>query len=241
MSTIELSAKNVSVRINGKLILENINLFFEGPALYFIMGANGSGKSTLLKTLAGLINFSGEIAVNKEPISSYSRKSIAKLIGYVWQNPLYGFFEETVYREITFILKNLKLPLETADKYIDFFGIKGLIDRSPFTLSGGEAKRVSISSVIVAEQPIWLMDEPEAEMDYDGLMKLKSLIEREYKRRLIIVATHNTLLAYKLRKTIKSIIFIKDGKIVEQAAPEALSDGEFLRAIGLVPIDWWFS
>jgi len=239
--SITLEAKGVNVKLNGKLILKDITVNFTGPSLFFILGANGSGKSTLLRTLAGLIPFEGEILINGRNISDYSRKELARTVGYVWQNPLYGFFEESVEREIKFILKNLDLPLENFHDIVQFFRIQHLLHRSPFTLSGGEAKRVSISSVIVADQPIILFDEPEAEMDLHGISSIVEYIRRNVDQKLIIVATHNPLLAYKLGEIIDRIFLIKDGRIIRAISPEDIKNSELLRSIGVVPVEWWFT
>jgi len=236
---LSIKAKDISVRINGREILRKISLEFSGPGLFFIIGENGSGKSTLLRVLAGLIPYEGDVIINDRPQRDYSRKELAKTVGYVWQNPLYGFFEESVEREIAFILKNLGLPLSRMDRIIEFFGLKDLLDRSPFTLSGGEAKRVSISSIIVADQPIILFDEPEAEMDLEGLNALMKYVREHAEEKLIIIATHNPLVAYKLRENVRGIYYLKDGEIVHTGGIESLSNAEFLVRIGVVPLSWW--
>jgi len=237
---IKIEARNLNVSLNGHHILKDINLQFSGPDLFFILGANGSGKSTLLRALAGLIPFSGRIRINEKDIRSFNRKELAKTIGYVWQNPLYGFFEENVQREIIFILKNLNLPYDNANDIIKFFSIEHLLNRSPFTLSGGEAKRVSISSVIVADQPIILFDEPESEMDLAGLERILEYIVLNTRRKLIIVATHNPLIAYKLRAHISKIIYIKNGEVSSIENAESLEDNDFLASLGIVPVNWWY-
>ncbi len=237
---LNIIARNIHIRINGREIIRNISIFFRGPGIFFIIGKNGSGKSTLLRALAGLIPFEGEIKINGKPIGEYSRKQLARIIGYVWQNPLYGFFEENVKREICFILKNLRLPLENMDRIVDMFKIKNLLERSPFFLSGGEAKRVSISSVIVADQPIILFDEPESEMDMAGLVSILNYIRENSSEKLMIIATHNPLLAVKLKDVLKEIYYIKDGQIVRKGGSETLNDYEFLASISVVPPSWWF-
>lgn len=237
---IKIEARNLNVSLNGHHILKDINLQFSGPNLFFILGANGSGKSTLLRALAGLIPFSGRILINGKDMGSFNRKDLTKTIGYVWQNPLYGFFEENVQREIIFILKNLNLPYDNADDIIKFFSIEHLLNRSPFTLSGGEAKRVSISSVIVADQPIILFDEPESEMDLAGLERILEYIVLNTRRKLIIVATHNPLIAYKLRAHISKIIYIKNGEVSSIENAESLEDNDFLASLGIVPVNWWY-
>jgi len=238
---ISLETRNLTVKLNGNIILRNINLKFVGPGLYFVLGRNGSGKSTLLRALARLIPFEGEIILNGVDITKYRRRELSRIIGYVWQNPFYGFFESTVEREIKFILKNIGSEENNTrfKELIEYFEVGDFLRRSPFTLSGGEAKRVCICSVLVADQQIYLLDEPEGELDYRGLEKLVNFIESESKRKLVIVATHNTLLAHKMRRTINKIFIVHNGIVVGEFGPEVLVNKEFLAEVGIVPVYWW--
>ncbi len=231
--------ENVSVCIGNKCIIRDVSLSIDGPGLYFLLGRNGSGKSTLLKTIAGLMPYTGRILINGRELREYKRRSLVRLLGFVWQNPFYGFFESSVEREIRFILKNIGDCDDRFWELVEYFGLRGFLKRSPFTLSGGEAKRVELCSVLIANQQIYLMDEPEGELDLDGLSKLAQFIERESKSRLVVVATHNTLFAYRLRRHIRKCIFIDHGKIVGVYDPEILENGDFLARIGVVPIYWW--
>jgi len=235
-----INIRNLNVKLNDREILRDINLSFQYPSLYFILGQNGSGKSTLLRAIANLIPFEGEITINGKDIRSYKRKDLSRLVGYVWQNPLYGFFEETVEREIKFIIRNLDLREDVFEQIVNFFNINHLLHRSPFTLSGGEAKRVSISSVIVADQPILLLDEPESEMDLDGLRKIISYLRINASKKLLIVATHNPLIAYKLRDIVKEIYLLKSGRIFSKINVSQLEDSDLLELVGIVPINWWY-
>lgn len=239
---VSLEARNLSVVLNGRRVLRNISVEFQGPGLFFVLGQNGSGKSTLLRALAGLLPFEGEILVNGVDVRKYSRKDLSRIIGYVWQNPFYGFFESTVEREIRFILKNLGMDQNSRfEEIVRYFDVEKFLKRSPFTLSGGEAKRVCMCSVLVADQQIYLLDEPEGELDYWGLEKLIKFVESESMRKLIIIATYNTLLPYKVRNIVKRVYIIHDGEIIGGVKPEKLLDDDFVAKVGIVPVQWWLS
>jgi len=235
----DVVVEDLYVVVNGREIISHINFSVSGPGLYFILGRNGSGKSTLLKALAGLIKFRGRVLINGRDVREYRRRDLARVVGFVWQNPMYGFFESSVEREIRFILKNLGMDNINFDRVVRYFGVEHLLKRSPFTLSGGEAKRVEMCSVIVADQEIYLLDEPEGELDYDGLERLIRFLHEESKRKLIIVATHNTLFAYKMRDIVRKYILISDGKLVGIYDKSILNDDDFLRRMGIVPLNWW--
>jgi len=185
---ISLKIKRLSVKLGGQTILRNIDLEL-GEGIYLLTGRNGSGKTTLMKTIAGLIrNYEGEIYVNNKNLRDLSRKEIASLIGYVWQNPYHGFIEARVIDEIMLIKRILRL--EKYDKEL----IEALVDpllfeRDPFTLSGGEAKRVSIASILIADQPIWLLDEPFDYLDLYSTQKLSQIISSKRNRKIIIIST----------------------------------------------------
>ncbi|MHA1675998.1 MAG: energy-coupling factor ABC transporter ATP-binding protein [Candidatus Njordarchaeales archaeon] len=236
---LRIDIQELSVSYNGQNILKNINLRIEGPGIYFIIGPNGSGKSTLLRALANLIPFEGKIKICNKDVREFRRKELAQVLGYVWQNPLYGFFEETVEREIQFILKNIKKPLDKVRTISQEFNIEHLLSRSPFYLSGGEAKRVSIASVVVADQNILLLDEPESAMDLDGLKNILNFIHQKADEKLIIIATHNILIAKKLSKKIRKIVFIKDGKIFSVGDASLLDNNQLLEEIGVPSLNWW--
>ena len=234
-----LEVENLSVEIGGKKILHNINFSISSYGLYFILGPNGSGKSTLLQAIAKLIPFYGKIKIFGKDIRKMKRKEIVEKIGYVWQNPFHGFFEYTVRREIEFILKNLKIENgKRIKKVAEIFGIENLLERSPFTLSGGEAKRVSLASVLIANQPILLLDEPESEMDIEGIQALIEYIISNIERKLIIVATHNTFLTIKLRKRINKIFLLKNGMLVGEFSTDVLEDSPLLEDVGIVSLRW---
>ena len=184
-----ITAENLAIGYQDKLLLQNISFTLK-PGLHVLLGANGSGKTTLLKTIAGLIKpIKGKILVDGLEPHRLRRKEAARLIAYTWQNPYYGFIEARVEDEIKFILRTT--GVEGDWSIVEKLVPEELMDRDPFTLSGGEAKRVSLASVLVADQPVWLLDEPFNELDSDGIEKLFEIIRDARSRgKTIVVATH---------------------------------------------------
>ncbi|MCY0868728.1 MAG: ABC transporter ATP-binding protein [Desulfurococcus sp.] len=170
-------------------LLENVEFTLDS-GLYALIGANGSGKTTLLKTLAGILKpLKGSVNVDGVNIHRAPRREAARLVGYAWQNPFYGFVEASVEREIHLIAKltGVRLKEEILYRLVEL----ELMGRSPFTLSGGEARRVALASVLAADQPVWLLDEPFADLDYSGYRILASLVEYGVKAgKIIVVSTH---------------------------------------------------
>lgn len=188
---VKVVLERLSVFFGEKRVLRDISLELR-EGIYLLIGRNGSGKTTLMKTIAKLIDdYDGEIYVNDRNIREYSRREIATLVGYVWQNPYYGFIEPRVIDEVTLILKILK-PKNYYGELIKELINPDLFNRDPFTLSGGEAKRVSLASVLIIDQPIWLLDEPFDYLDLEAIYKLIGIIHKRKREKLVMISTTNT-------------------------------------------------
>ncbi len=234
LSIPNIEVKEVTVILGGVKVLDNINLSLN-RGLHVLLGRNGSGKTTLLRVIDGLIKPSrGMVKINGKNVFSYSRKELARLVGYVWQNPYYGFFEENVKREIEFIVKNLRI--RGRDEVIEILGLRGLLNKSPFVLSGGEARLVSIASVVIADQPIILIDEPFMSLDIEGVNRVMSLLKmfrREGK--LILITTHNILLTEIIKPDTLTLI---DRGIIVFHGPLGEVDDDLLESAGVISRRW---
>lgn len=226
-----IKTKDLSVSLGGRHVLKKINLEID-KGVYLLIGRNGSGKTTLLKTLAGLIReYEGSIEVMGREIREMKRREISSLIGYVWQNPYYGFIEPSVREEIMLIIKILR------KKYYDEKILRTLVSeeifsRDPLTLSGGEAKRVSLASVLIADQLIWLLDEPFDFLDLWGIKDLLKIIFMKRYEKTMIVSSVNTYLINLLNPD--KVILLSDGEIKFFGEPESL-DEDLLETNGVPP------
>ncbi|MEM2220528.1 MAG: ABC transporter ATP-binding protein [Ignisphaera sp.] len=164
-----IEVRNLTVRYGERSVLNGVDAEFDS-GVHVVLGRNGAGKTTLLRAIAGLVEFTGDIRVDGRSIKGLNRRELAKLIAYCWQNPFYGFIEVSVKDEVEVILRTLGV---SGNRYIvDILVPKHITDRDPTTLSGGEARRVSLASILVADQPIWLLDEPFTNLDRDGIEAL---------------------------------------------------------------------
>ncbi|MEM1916823.1 MAG: ABC transporter ATP-binding protein, partial [Ignisphaera sp.] len=180
-----IEVRNIVVEFSGKTILKNISLDIS-KGLHLLLGRNGSGKTTLLKTISALVKpTQGFVKVYGKDIHKLSRKEIAKLVGYVWQNPYAGFVEASVEDEIRFSSRVLGVDLNMD--IVEMLVPRHIIDRDPFTLSGGEAKRVSIASVLAIDQPVWLLDEPFDYLDSEGVEAVVNVVKYGLERGKTIV------------------------------------------------------
>ena len=227
-----------------KRALNNINLSVEEGTFLGIIGATGSGKSTLIQHLNGLIKQQDKKATTIiiHGMNAKDKKTLKQLrfnVGMVFQYPEYQLFEDTVYKDIAFGPKNMKLEKDDIDRRVrramevvglDFDTFQS---RSPFDLSGGEKRRVAIAGVIAMEPKILVLDEPVAGLDPVGreeILTLVKLLQKEVSPTIILVS-HNmddiALLADR-------IIALKDGEIVADGPPkEIFTNREHIKEIGL--------
>ncbi|MEM2527907.1 MAG: ABC transporter ATP-binding protein [Ignisphaera sp.] len=226
-----IEVRNLTVRYGERSVLNGVDAEFDS-GVHVVLGRNGAGKTTLLRAIAGLVEFTGDIRVDGRSIKGLNRRELAKLIAYCWQNPFYGFIEVSVKDEVEVILRTLGV---SGNRYIvDILVPKHITDRDPTTLSGGEARRVSLASILVADQPIWLLDEPFTNLDRDGIEALLKVVEYGRGRgKTIVISLHEVFYAYLLNPD--TYIVIDDGKIVRSGGWNDISD-DILISTGLLTV-----
>ena len=181
--------------------LDSVSFCVERGEFIGIIGHTGSGKSTLIQHLNGLLKPSaGQILLDGQDI--WSDKLLTRQarfrVGLVFQYPEYQLFEETVYKDIAFGPKNMKLPQQEIDRRVreaaGFVGIsEEQLNMSPFDLSGGQKRRVAIAGVIAMEPEILILDEPTAGLDPAGREEILSNIEayRRSRNATIMMVSHS--------------------------------------------------
>lgn len=181
--------------------IRDVCLKIEKGELVGIIGHTGSGKSTLIQHFNGLLKgSSGTVYLEGKDIWENKKeiKNVRFKVGICFQYPEYQLFEETVYKDIAFGPKNMKLSNEEIDRriksVIKFVGLdESYLDKSPFDLSGGEKRRVAIAGVMAMEPEVLILDEPCAGLDPKGRDTVLSMI-REYQEKTgstLLVVSHS--------------------------------------------------
>ena len=194
--------------------ITDINLTISDKGEFItLIGETGSGKSTLAQHMNALIRpTEGEVSIYGIKVTSQKKKRdrsvklnpLRQKVGLVFQFPEYQLFEETVLKDIMFGPKNfgVKEPeaIERAKRVIKLVGLsEEYLERSPFNLSGGEKKRVSIAGILAMEPDILVLDEPTSGLDpkgRDSLLELFQNIHNELNNTVIII-THDMNTVYK--------------------------------------------
>ncbi|MCH5296303.1 MAG: energy-coupling factor transporter ATPase [Ruminococcus sp.] len=224
-----------------KKAVDNVNLSIEKGEFIGIIGHTGSGKSTLVQMLNGLIKpTSGQVLLDGTDIWE-KPKEIRKIrfrVGMVFQYPEYQLFDETVYKDISFGPKNMGKSDEEIDKAVrmaaEFAGLKnGLLDKSPFDLSGGEKRRAAIAGVIAMDPEVLILDEPTAGLDPMGRELLLSQITQYHRERkkTVLLVSHSM---EDIARVADRIIVMNNSKLeMFDTTKEVFSHGKELEQIGL--------
>ncbi|NLX62959.1 MAG: ABC transporter ATP-binding protein [Tissierellia bacterium] len=169
----------------GKRIFENISIKIEKDETTALLGPNGSGKTTLGKLMVGVLRPSkGQVYIFNKDSSKMAISEIGSKIGYLFQNPEKQFFTNSVYEELSFVLRTKKYHedyiKEKVDKILNTFQLQGLERQAPFLLSQGEKKRLALAAILINKPDYLILDEPTLGLDgrrkeilLDTLSKLK--------------------------------------------------------------------
>ena len=207
-----------------------------------IIGHTGSGKSTFVQHLNGLLKpSSGQVLFDGSDIfaSKEATRQVRFRVGLLFQYPEYQLFEETVYRDIAFGPRNMKLKDDEVDERVreaaGFVGLsEDLLEKSPFDLSGGQKRRVAIAGVIAMRPDVLILDEPTAGLDPSGREELMENIRRYHDggKRTVIYITHSMEDA---ARTAGRIVVFDHGHIAMDGAPaEVFRRGFELVQMGII-------
>ncbi|ALV62848.1 ATPase component of general energizing module of ECF transporter [Thermococcus sp. 2319x1] len=199
-----------------KEALRGVSLTF-GNEIVALVGPNGSGKTTLAKHLNGLLKpTKGEVVVDGMNTRKHSVAELARVVGYVFQNPEHMFFEENVFREVAFGPKNLGLSEEEVKERVKWalreVNLEGYEDRSPYSLSGGEKQRLAIACILAMKPKYLILDEPTTGLDEKNAESIKKIIRKLYREgHGIVLITHEMDLVLELAER---VVLLYQGKKV---------------------------
>lgn len=224
---------------NGIHAIQGISLKIYKGEFLAIIGQNGSGKTTLVKHFNGLLKpTKGKVIVGgvntlKSTVGMLSRK-----VGYVFQNPDHQIFATSVYEEIAYGPKNMKLSKEEIDKRVkealNFVGLEGYEEKNPFLLNKGERQRIAFASIFAMRPQVFIVDEPTTGQDYQGSENMMKMLKKlNEKGCTIIIITHDMRIVAEYAQR---IIVLSNGKILADGPTRAIfSQPELLKKSFLAP------
>ncbi len=225
-----------------KVALEGVNLSVEQGDYVGIIGHTGSGKSTLISHLNAILRpTEGQVLIDGVDLwncAKAERIAARFKVGLVFQYPEYQLFEETVYKDIAFGPKNMKLSEAEIDRRVReslrFVGMKeDCLNKSPFDLSGGQKRRIAIAGVMALEPKVLVLDEPAAGLDPKGRDEILARI-REYHQQTgstILLVSHSM---EDIAQNAKTAVVMDHGKLVmHTSVRDVFARGNELSAMGL--------
>jgi energy-coupling factor transporter ATPase len=229
--------------------LNRINLEIKKGDFVGLVGPTGSGKTTLVQHLNALmIPMSGKVILENIDLSAASRekdkavdlKKVRQKVGLVFQFPELQLFEDTVYDDIAFGPKNLGMSEEIIDQNVRNsmrkmgLGFDGFASRSPFSLSGGEQRKVAIAGILALDPEVLILDEPTCGLDSKSSEEMKKLLRDLNSAGVtVILVSHNMDLIAELAE---KIILLDQGKVISFCSKEDFfKDAERIKSIGLDP------
>ena len=217
---------------DGTPALQGVSLKVAKGERVALIGANGAGKSTLLLHLNGILQ-SSAVAVGGLPASGANLARIRQSAGLAFQNPDDQLFCPTVFEDVAFGPRNLRLAAAEVEarvrESLGAVGLAGCEKRSAFHLSIGQKRRAALATVLALRPEILMLDEPSSHLDPRGRRELGGLLKRIGGTQLI--ATHDLELAVEL---CTRAIVLEKGRVLTEGEPaKLLRDSAFLQAHGL--------
>ncbi|HEX2869216.1 MAG TPA: ATP-binding cassette domain-containing protein [Ignavibacteriales bacterium] len=232
-----IELKNISVKINGKVLLDDVSLKVDRAATHVILGPSGAGKSTILKVILGLLPVGhGQIIIDGEDISSLPEKEAIEArrqMGMVFQgNALFDSL--TVRDNAAYFLQDSgkftrKQINEKVERVLAFVNLDGTEDLYPGQLSGGMKKRLAVARALLTRPGIILYDEPTTGLDPINSKAVLNLIQKlKSSGTTSVVVTHIINDAIMLGDT---LTIIENGKIIETGTIKRIlqSENKFVR------------
>ena len=234
-----LSTHDLTIGRNGTAVATGINIAFKQGQITAIVGANGAGKSTLSLTLAGLLEpVDGDVEASRSLAEgargthpgSWKSTELASRISYVFQNPEHQFAKGSVLEEV------MLGPLRTgADErkarehalgLLERFNLLRYANANPYTLSGGEKRRLTVASALAAAPRVLILDEPTFGQDRSTWMQMVELIQGLRSDGVsIIVVTHDRELVTALGARVVELL-PENAALEWDIAHDAAHDGE---------------
>ena len=217
---------NVNKHYGALHVLQDIDLEIRQGEVVVLIGPSGSGKSTLGRTINRLETIdSGTITLSGRPLPAEGRE-LAKLraeVGMVFQS-FNLFAHKTVLENVVLAQVKVRKVLrshaeKTARELLDRVGVGAQADKYPAQLSGGQQQRVAIARALAMKPKVMLFDEPTSALDPEMVNEVLEVMRQLAADGMtMVVVTHEMGFA---RSAANRVLFMADGKIVEQDTPDA--------------------
>lgn len=234
-SIVEL--REVAFGYTSELLFSGFSLAVQASEFFGVIGPNGSGKTTLLRLIARLLPARhGKIRVEGRSVDSYSRRDLARLVGFMPQESHFAFnftVEEVVLTGRNPFLGRFQQPggsdQQKARAALEFTDTWSLRSKGINEISGGERQRVVLARTLAQEPQVLLLDEPTSHLDIAHQLQILSILRRLNQQGITIV-----LLAHDLNLAslaCSRILLLDRGKSVACDAPDRVLRPELIEQV----------
>ncbi len=237
-----LELDSVAVRYGDRPALEPTTLSLAGARHFGLIGPNGAGKSSLLKAVAGVLEYTGNVAWSGQAVADMTPDVRARMIAYLSQSPAAHWPMRV--RELVALgrlpHRRFAAPLSDDDEAAITSALHTtdtveLQDRRMNELSGGEFARVQLARALCVQAPVLLVDEPTTLLDPYHQLQIMAVLRRyAEKGALVISVLHDLTLAARF---CDRVLLMNDARIVSEGAPREVMTADTLRRVyGIAPL-----
>lgn len=230
----DITTKNVSIRLAGKLIVDNASIHVDMGKVVGLFGPNGSGKSTLLKSIYRTLKpESGEIMLDGRSLKNMSRQESSRLLAVVTQFTTLNF--DFSVNEMVLMGRSPHKSLLSKDTPEDFaivreslarVGMTEFAERKFSTLSGGEKQRVLLARALAQQTEMLVLDEPTNHLDIKYQLQTMEIIRGLNKG--VLLALHDLNLAFTY---CDFVYLMKSGRVIAGGTPDEVITEPVIREV----------
>lgn len=235
-TNIKLYSKELVKSYRNRVVVDNVSIHVYQGEIVGLLGPNGAGKTTTFYMFTGIIKpKSGNVYLNDINITTKPMYQRARMgIGYLSQEPSV-FRNLTVRQNLEAVLEFLSVPKkeirERADKLIEEFGLKRVVNNKGYSLSGGERRRTEIARALITDPKFILLDEPFAGVDPIAVEDIQQIVADLKTRNIgIFITDHNV---HETLAITDRAYLMFEGRILREGTTEELADDEEVKNLYL--------
>jgi energy-coupling factor transporter ATP-binding protein EcfA2 len=238
MAIVELNQVSYKYPLTEMPALRDVDLQVEEGEFVAVIGPNGAGKSTLCYTIAGFVphffkgELTGHVNVDGDDLQESTLNDWVLKVGLAFQNPFNQISgaKYTVFEELAFGLENIGIPREEMKTRVQdamqLTGIRDLADRSPYSLSGGQQQRVALTSILVMQPRVLVLDEPTSQMDPIGTREVFGVIRTLAERGMTVVLAEHKV--EWIAQFADRVIALHEGQVLLEGIPSEVLTSDLL-------------
>ncbi|MCY9203913.1 ABC transporter ATP-binding protein [Bacillus atrophaeus] len=209
-----MELKNVTKKINGKTIIDNLSFTVQGGEVFGFLGPNGAGKTTTIRMMVGLMKLSqGDVVICSQSITKNYAQAV-KHVGAIVENPeLYKFLSG--YKNLQQYARMIKgITKEKIDEVVELVGLKERIHDKVKTYSLGMRQRLGLAQCLLHDPKVLILDEPTNGLDPAGIREIRDHLKKLTRERGMAVIVSSHLLS-EMELMCDRIAILQKGKLID--------------------------